>query len=90
MNQTDKSKEKLPAFFKTALRKLKGGAIKAVSFLNRHKVLTCIAAFLLITASAVVGVGNHYLNKINYDDGCMDTQHNSGGRNTARNRSGDA
>ena len=57
----------------SALRKSKIALIKVVSCLNRHKVITCIAAFLLIAATTIVGIGNHYLNKINYDDGIEST-----------------
>lgn len=65
--------KKISGKVSSALRKIKIALIKAVSCLNRHKVITCIAAFLLIAATTVVGIGNHYLNKINYDDGIEST-----------------
>ena len=65
--------KKISDYASSALRKSKIALIKVVSCLNRHKVITCIAAFLLIAATTIVGVGNHYLNKINYDDGIEST-----------------
>lgn len=47
--------------------------IKFVSLMNRHRIITGIAAFILLTASVLFGVANHYLNKINYDDGVVST-----------------
>lgn len=73
MNKSNHLSDKIPASAKTALRKIKLFFIKAISLLNRHKVITCIAALLLISATTVVGIGNHYLNKINYDDGIEST-----------------
>ena len=66
-------KKKISDKASSALRKIKIALIKVVSYLNRHKVITCIAAFLLIAATTIVGIGNHYLNKINYDDGIEST-----------------
>lgn len=65
--------KKISDYASSALRKSKIALIKVVSCLNRHKVITCIAAFLLIAATTIVGIGNHYLNKINYDDGIEST-----------------
>ena len=65
--------KKISDYASSALRKSKIALIKVVSYLNRHKVITCIAAFLLIAATTIVGIGNHYLNKINYDDGIEST-----------------
>lgn len=73
MNKSNHLSDKIPASAKTALRKIKLFFIKAIALLNRHKVITCIAAFILISSATVVGIGNHYLNKINYDDGVEST-----------------
>ncbi len=73
MNESNHLSDKIPACVRTALLKIKIFFIKAIALLNRHKVITCIAALLLISAATVVGIGNHYLNKINYDDGVEST-----------------
>lgn len=73
MSSRKEQAEKLRLLFRSAFHKMEAAAIKAVSFLNRHKILTCIAAFILILSAAIVGIGNHYLNKINYDDGIEST-----------------
>ena len=41
----------------------------AVKFILRHKVISIIVTILLVLVSGVLIVGNHYLSKINYDDG---------------------
>ncbi len=42
---------------------------KLTEFLYKHKIVTICVVALLFFVSCVVAVGNHYLNKINYDEG---------------------
>lgn len=65
--------EKVSGFFRTSAKKLKNYLIRFVSLMNRHRIMTGIAAFILLMVSVLFGVANHYLNKINYDDGVVST-----------------
>ena len=40
-----------------------------LSFIKKHKVVSSIAAVVILLMVSVLMIGNHYLNKINYDDG---------------------
>ncbi len=40
-----------------------------VKFVKNHKVITIIASVILVLICSILLIGNHYLNKINYDDG---------------------
>lgn len=69
-------KEKLTAFIgnmKPLLKKAKVYSDKMLDLICRHKIISVIIAVVMLFVCTVVGVLNHYLNKINYDDGTSQT-----------------
>lgn len=61
----------LRKFFLELSVKLKAFFHKSAVFFSKHKIIVSVAAVIVLLASVCFGVVNHYLNKINYDDGSL-------------------
>ncbi|MBQ8504584.1 MAG: LCP family protein [Clostridia bacterium] len=69
MDKLEQKLEQLRRSIKPFLIKAKALFLKLTEFLYKHKIASIVVVAVIFSVCSIVAIGNHYLNKINYDDG---------------------